>query len=119
MQESLGLLDRNNVLYVPSLSTNLLSVYKISHSGSRKIVKFTPDSVFIWDSMTRGIVAIGIVDFSTCLYSFSHFGPPLPEHNFPPLREHHVVQSGFLNLYLVVETTVVIALPPSLEIFSV
>lgn len=81
----------NDVLYVPSLSANLLSIYQISHSGSGKIVEFTPDSVFIRDSMTGGIVAIGKVDLSTRLYSFSHFDPTLPEHDSPPLREHHVV----------------------------
>ena len=37
----------NDVLYVPSLSANLLSVYQISHSGSGKTVEFTPDLVFI------------------------------------------------------------------------
>ena len=57
--------------------------------------------------MTRDIVAIGIVDLSTCLYSFSHFGPPFTEHDYPPLREHHVVQPSFLNLYVVLETTIV------------
>ena len=42
----------DDVLYVPSLSANLLSVYQISHSGSGKTVVFTPDSFFIQDSMT-------------------------------------------------------------------
>ena len=37
----------NDVLYVPSLSANLLSVYQISHSGSKKTIEFIPDSVFI------------------------------------------------------------------------
>ena len=109
----------NDVLYIPSLSANLLSVYHISHSGSGKTVEFTLDLLFIRDSMTRGIVAIGTIDLSTYLYSFSHFGPPLLEHDSPPLREHHVVQSGFLNLCVVPETTIVTALPPSLELFSV
>ena len=69
--------------------------------------------------MIGGIAAIGIVDLSTCVYSFSHFGPPLLEHDSPPLREHYVVQLGFLNLCLVPETTVVIPLPPPFELFSV
>ena len=107
------------MLYVPSLSANLLSAYQISHSGFGKTVEFTPNLVFIRDSMTRGIIAIGIVDLSTHLYSFSYFGPPFPEHNSPPLREHHVVQSGFLNLYVVPKTTIVTALPPPLELFSI
>ena len=69
--------------------------------------------------MIGGIVSTGIVDLSTHLYSFSHFGPPLPKHDSPPLREHHVVQSSFLNLCVVPETTVVTTLPPSLELLSV
>ena len=109
----------NDVFYVPSLSANLLSVYQISHSGSGKIVELTPNLVFIWDSMIGGIVTTRIVDLSTRLYSFSHFGPPLLENESPPLREHHVVQSGCLNLYVVPKTTIVTTLPPPLEIFSV
>ena len=108
----------NDVLYVPSMSTNLLSVYQISHSGSGKTVEFTLDSIFIRDSMTRGIVATGTVDLSTRLYSFSHFGPPLPEHDSPPLREHHVVQSGFLNLCIVPEITTLTPTPHPVEVFS-
>ena len=108
----------NDLLYVPSLSVNLLSVYHISHSGSGKIVEFTPDSVFIWDSMTGGIFAIGIVDHSTCLYSFLQFGPPLPKHN-SPLREHHVVQLVCLKLCVVPKAVVVTTLSPPLELFSI
>ena len=37
----------NNVLYVPSLTTNLLSVYHMSHNGSHKKVAFTPMDVEI------------------------------------------------------------------------
>ena len=107
------------MLYVPSLSANLLLVYQISHSGSGKTIEFTPDLVFMWDSMIGGIFAIGIVDLSTRLYSFSHFSPPLPEHDSPPLRERHMVQSGFLNLCVVPKTTVVTSLSPPLELFSI
>jgi hypothetical protein len=35
----------NDVLCVPSLSCNLLSVYKITHSGQGKIVEFSPHQV--------------------------------------------------------------------------
>ena len=34
-----------NVLYVPSLSSNLLSVYKMTHTGVPKRVSFIPDDV--------------------------------------------------------------------------
>ena len=36
-----------NVLYLPSLATNLLPVYQMSHTGSPKQVVFGPDSVEI------------------------------------------------------------------------
>lgn len=100
-------------MYVPSLSVNLLLIYQITLSGSGKTVEFTPDSAFIQDSATGGIVATGIVDHSTCLYTFSHFGPPSPlsEHNSPLMRAHHVGQSGHLNLYDVPKTTSVAASP--------
>ena len=42
----------NDVLYVPSLSTNLLSISQITCSGSGKIVEFTANLVFIQDSAT-------------------------------------------------------------------
>ena len=37
----------NDVLYVPSLSVNLLLIYQISHSGFGKTLEFTLDLVFI------------------------------------------------------------------------
>ena len=33
----------NNVLYVPSIASNLLSVYQMTHTGSPKKVTFSPD----------------------------------------------------------------------------
>ena len=36
-----------NVLHVPKLSVNLLSVYQMTNSGTRKKVIFTPNSVDI------------------------------------------------------------------------
>ena len=68
----------HNVLCVPSLSSNLLSIYQITHSGTRKIVEFSHDLVHIKDSETCCIVSIGTVDHSSHLYSFTHFGPPSP-----------------------------------------
>ena len=41
-----------NVLYVPSLATNLLSVYQITHIGSPKKVVFFPDLVEITEIST-------------------------------------------------------------------
>lgn len=50
----------HDVLCVLCLSSNLLSIYQITHSGTRKIVEFTCDLVHIIDSETCNIVAIGI-----------------------------------------------------------
>ena len=36
-----------DVLCVPDMSMNLLSIYQICHSGSRKIVKFSPHEMII------------------------------------------------------------------------
>ena len=35
----------NNVLYVPGLAANVLSVYHMTHTGSPKKVVFTPNDV--------------------------------------------------------------------------
>ena len=40
-----------NVLYVPSLATNLLYVYQMTHTGSPKQVVFDPNSMDISDSL--------------------------------------------------------------------
>ena len=52
--EGFGTVHLNNghikdVLCVPSISCNLLSVYQITHSGEGKSVFFTPHQVLIWD----------------------------------------------------------------------
>ena len=49
---------------VPSLSSNLLSIYQITHSGTGKIVEFAQDSVHIRDSETGNVVVIGTIDHS-------------------------------------------------------
>ena len=64
----------HNVLYVPKLSTNLLSIYQITNYGAGKIAPLTPDSVIIHEIEDPSqIVAIGKVDHHAHLYSFSHF----------------------------------------------
>eukprot|EP00253_Pinus_taeda_P017626 PITA_17626 len=56
----------NDVLCVPTLSCNLLSVYQITHSGEGKIVEFSPHDVVIKDLRDpRQILATGIADDST------------------------------------------------------
>ncbi|KAH9295237.1 hypothetical protein KI387_038825, partial [Taxus chinensis] len=66
----------NNVLSIPSLSTNLLSVYQITHLSQGMRVEFTPDSVYVRELHSDTIIAVGVVDHQTQLYSFSHFVPP-------------------------------------------
>jgi hypothetical protein len=64
-----------NVLHVPSLSANLLLIYQITHSGSRRKVEFTSNSAVITDISTSSQLAHGIADHSSRLYFFSHFVP--------------------------------------------
>jgi hypothetical protein len=58
----------NDVLCVPSLSCNLLSVYQITHSGEGKTVEFSPHQVVIKDLKDpKHVLATGIVDDITKL----------------------------------------------------
>ena len=119
---SIGIQDGtfNDVLYVPSLSTNLLSIYQIILNGSGQIVEFSPNSVFIWDSVIDDIVAIGTIDHSIYLYTFSNFGPSSPflEHSSSISQEHHVGQPGHMNLCVVPETTSMTTTTPLVGVSS-
>ena len=64
-----------DVVYVPSLAANLLSVYQMTHTGSPKKVLFGPNSVEITKISTGDIVVKGIVDHASKAYIFSHFMP--------------------------------------------
>jgi hypothetical protein len=65
----------NDVICVPSISCNLLSVYQITHSGEGKTVDFSPHQVVIKDLKDpRHVLATGIVDDITRLYKFDNFG---------------------------------------------
>jgi hypothetical protein len=59
-----------NVLHVPKLSVNLLSVYQMTNSGTGKKVIFTPNSVDIYNIQTNSRVAIGEVNHQFRLYLF-------------------------------------------------
>ena len=78
--EESGTIHLNNVqikdvLCVPSLSCNLLSIYKITHYGEGKIVLLTPHQVVIRDLKdSQHIVATGSVDDITRLYKFDNLG---------------------------------------------
>jgi hypothetical protein len=69
------LTNRNfeNVLHVPKLSVNLLSVYQMTNSDTRKKVIFTPNAVDIYDMQTNSRVASGEVNHQSRLYTFSEF----------------------------------------------
>jgi hypothetical protein len=65
----------NDVLCVPNLSCNLLSVYQITHSGEGKTVEFSPHQVIIKDlNDPKHVLATGIADDITKLYKFENFG---------------------------------------------
>jgi hypothetical protein len=65
----------NDVLCVPSLSCNLLSVYQITHLGEGKTVEFSPHQVVIKDlKHPKHVLATGIADDITRLYNFDNFG---------------------------------------------
>jgi hypothetical protein len=60
-----------NVLHVPNLSMNLLSVYQITQKGKK--VEFTLDLVFVVNMQDNSIIAIGEVDHKSRLYRFTKF----------------------------------------------
>jgi hypothetical protein len=60
-----------NVLHVPKLYINLLSVYQITQIGKR--VEFTSDSVTVLDMHDSSIIAVGEVDHKSQLYKFIKF----------------------------------------------
>jgi hypothetical protein len=60
-----------NVLHVPNISMNLLSVYQITQKGKR--VEFTSDSVSVIDMHDNYIIAISEVDHKSRLYKITKF----------------------------------------------
>jgi hypothetical protein len=65
----------NDVLCVPNLSCNILSVYQITHSGEGKTVEFSPHQVVIKDLKDpKNVLATRIFDDITKLYKFDNFG---------------------------------------------
>ena len=60
-----------DVLHVPKLLVNLLFVYQITHYGTGKRVKFTPDAVNIFDIQRNSKVATGEVNHRSRIYTFS------------------------------------------------
>ena len=64
-----------DVLYVPSLAANMLSVYQMTNTGSPKRVIFGPDSVEITYISTANIIVKGAANHASKAYEFSHFMP--------------------------------------------
>jgi hypothetical protein len=65
-----------NVLHVPKLFVNLLSMYHMTNSGTGKKVIFTPNFVDIYDMQTNSRVATSDVNHHSRLYTFSEFIEP-------------------------------------------
>ena len=55
----------NNVLYVPGLASNLLSMYQMTHTGSPKKVIFSPDDVEITEISSGKVIAKGVADHTS------------------------------------------------------
>jgi hypothetical protein len=88
----------NDVLCVPSLSCNLLSVYQITHSGEGKIVEFSPHQVVIKNLKDlKHVLANGIVDDITRLYKFDNFGSSFFVPHSDDLRKLWHERFGHLN----------------------
>jgi hypothetical protein len=65
----------SDVLCVPSISCNLLSLYQITHSSEGKTIEFSPHQVVIkYLKYPKHVLATEIVDDITRLYKFSNFG---------------------------------------------
>ena len=67
-----------DVLYVPNLTSNLLSVYQITHLGDGHKVEFLPHSVQVRSLKDDSLVVVGKVNDNKRLYTFSHFVPKSP-----------------------------------------
>ena len=55
------------------LSSNLLSIYQITHLRDGHRVEFLPDSVQMHSLKDNSLVVVGKVNNHKRLYSFSHF----------------------------------------------
>jgi hypothetical protein len=65
-----------NVLHVPKIFVNILSVYQIKKSGTRKRVIFTHDEMDIYEMKTNSRVTNDKVNHQSRLYTFSEFIDP-------------------------------------------
>ena len=65
----------NNVLFVPNIAVNLLSVYQMTHTGTTNRVTFTKNVVEISEVSVGQVVAVGFADHDLRMCTFSHFIP--------------------------------------------
>jgi hypothetical protein len=65
-----------NVLHVPKLFVNFLSMYQMTNFDTRKRIIFTPDAVDIYDMQNNSRVVNGEVNRQSRLYTFSEFIEP-------------------------------------------
>jgi hypothetical protein len=65
-----------NVLHIPKLSVNLLSMYQVENYDTGNKVIFTQNSMDIYDMKTNSRVATSEVNHQTRLYTFSKFIEP-------------------------------------------
>ena len=66
-----------DVLYVPSLVANMVSIYQMTHTIPPKRVVFCLDSVDISNISTGNIIVKGVPNHASKEYEFSHFLPYL------------------------------------------
>jgi len=62
-----------NVLHVPKLSINILSVYHMKNSNNENRFIFTLDALDIYDMQTNSTVSTGEVNHQSRMYTFSKF----------------------------------------------
>ena len=60
------------MLYVPSLATNMLSVYQMIHTSSPKRVTFNLDIVEVSEVSTGNMIMKGVANHDFKAYEFSH-----------------------------------------------
>ena len=97
-----------DVLYVPSLAANQLSVYQMTHTSSPKRVIFGHDSLEITDISTGNIIVKGDANHASKAYEFSHFMPfSEPVHSQQPLaREGKNISSTSFAVSTIVDLAV-------------
>ena len=65
----------DNVLYVPGISSNLLSVYQMTHIGYPNKFIFSPNEFEITKISNGKVITKRVVDHTSKVYKFYHFLP--------------------------------------------